>query len=72
MYMYFYSMHVLPLSHGSGVFDHSSSADNHIDYSMVGIPKPDDVRGIPTNVTIIRRSPTIYRWFLSSSILATP
>ena len=42
----FSSMHVLPSSHGSGVFKHSAPLENHIDYSMVDIPKPDDVCSI--------------------------
>ena len=36
-------MHILPSSHGSGVYRHASPDDTHIDYSMVELPKPDDV-----------------------------
>ena len=37
-------MHLLPSSHGAGVYKHESPEDTHIDYSMVEVPKPDDVR----------------------------
>ena len=37
-------MHVLPSSHGVGVYPHASSTGIHIDYSMVTLPNPDDVK----------------------------
>ena len=38
-------MHILPSSHGTGIYKHTSDT-NHIDYGMVDTPKPDDVRKI--------------------------
>lgn len=37
------SMHMLPGSHGGGVYKHAAPLEHHIDYSMVDLPKPDDV-----------------------------
>ena len=43
-YFYFLcSMHVLPSSHGVGVYPHAAPAENHIDYSMVTLPNPNEV-----------------------------
>ena len=36
-------MHVLPSSHGTGVFKHAAPVDSHIDYGMVDLPNPDHV-----------------------------
>ena len=37
------SMHMLPSSHGVGVYPHAAPAGNHIDYSLVTLPNAEDV-----------------------------
>ena len=37
-------MHMLPSSHGTGVFPHDAPKGNHIDYGMITLPNPNDVR----------------------------
>ena len=37
------SMHVLPASHGRGVYKHDADSGFHIDYGMVDLPNPNDV-----------------------------
>ena len=41
-----FSMHIVPSSHGMGIYKHMrpSSSSMHVDYGMMEIPKPDDVR----------------------------
>ena len=38
-----HSMHVLPNSHGRGVYKHDAASEFHIDYGMVDLPNPNDV-----------------------------
>ena len=40
----FSSMHMLPKSHDSGFYKHAVGTEQHIDYSMVDTPQPEDVR----------------------------
>ena len=40
---FFFSMHVLPGCHKTGVWEHSAAVDFHIDYGMVDTPDPSKV-----------------------------
>lgn len=56
-------MHMLPSSHGTGVFPHDAPEGHHIDYGMVTLPNPNDVRiyhlTTPLNIHIHKVVPVI-------------
>ena len=60
LFFLFFSMHVLPGCHKTGVWEHSAAVNFHIDYGMVDTPDPSKV-----TMVIVAHPWTLsyYRWY---------